>query len=72
MTTTRKGRHTLYGPKDPPNRSYTLTDLAKRIAAAAADRTGASESNIVEHLLRLHGGQVTAEELAPLPESPTA
>ena len=49
-----------------PGKSVALTALGKRILSAAADRVGGSESDIVEHLLRLHGGEVTPEEFAPI------
>jgi hypothetical protein len=71
-TQRRGGRRSIYGPKVVPNRSHSLTDLAIRIATAAARRTGATESNIVEHLLRLYGGRITREEMAPLPEDDAA
>lgn len=65
-TPARRGTKTPYGPKHPPHRNHLLTKLAKRILAAATERTGASESNVVEHLVRLYGGSVTAEEFAPV------
>ena len=48
----RGGPKTPFGPKSLPNRSHSLTDLGKRLAAAAAERYGTSESNIVEYALR--------------------
>lgn len=64
-----KGPATRYRPKAPPGKSVSLTDLAKRALAAAAVRAVASESDVVEHLIRLHAGGVTPEELAPIRET---
>lgn len=71
MTHTRstaraKGPRTVYGPKVSPPESCLLTELGKRILAGADERTGVGKSNVVEHLLRLYGGSVTAEDFAPL------
>lgn len=58
----QKTQHKTRGPKSPfgakslPNRSYSLTDHAKKILAASARRTDESESNLVELLVRAHGG----------------
>ena len=50
-----------YRPKDPLAKSVSLTPLGKRILTATAQRLGLSESNVVEHLLRTHAGQLTFE-----------
>lgn len=60
-----KGPRTCYRPKEPPGKSVSLTWLAKRALSAAAQRTGQSESDVVEHLIRLHVGGVQPEEFAP-------
>lgn len=65
-TKARRGTKTPYWPKDPPTRSHLLTEFAKRVLDAASKRTKASESNVVEHLVRLHAGQLTADEFAPV------
>lgn len=62
------GPRPVYAPKQMPAESCLLTELGKRILAAAAERTGAGKSNVVEHLLRKHGGSVTAADFAPLDE----
>lgn len=62
------GPRSPYGPKHAPGRSHSLTLLAKRILDAATERTGVSESNVVEHLVRLYAGGLTAEEFAPIEE----
>lgn len=61
-----KGPRTVYGPKEMPGRSHSLTRFAKQILDAAVERCGTSESNIVEHLARRFGGSLTAEDFAPL------
>lgn len=64
-STTAQGRHgprTPFGPKEPPNRSHSMTHLAKQILAAAAKRCGTSESNVVEYLVRAYGGTVRRED----------
>lgn len=48
----------LYRPKHLPPITVGLTRLGKRILRAAARRTDHSQSEVVEHLLRLHGGSV--------------
>lgn len=68
-TMAKIGPRTIYGPKDLPGRSHSLTKLAKDILDAAAERCNVSESNIVEHLARRFAGQLTPEEFAPLDES---
>lgn len=64
-----KGPRTCYRPKEPPGKSLSLTWLAKRVLFAASVRSGKSESDVVEHLLRLHGGKVGPEDFAPIEES---
>lgn len=64
-----KGPASIYRPKDPPNVTVSLSKLGKDILEAADDRTGAGKSNVVEHLLRVYGGSITAEELAPLDDA---
>ena len=59
---TRRAARTIYGGKDPKPRSFTLTPLAHQILDAAQARAGTSASNVVEHLLRRHGGEVTAAD----------
>lgn len=67
MTPKRKrGPQTVYGPKASPSESCLLTELGKDILHAAAARTGAGKSNVIEHLLRMHGAAVTAEQFAPV------
>lgn len=65
----RGGPKTPFGPKDLPNRSHSLTKLAKQIEDAAAERAGTSASNVVELLLRKHGGELSADDFAELPDS---
>lgn len=60
--TRRGGPRTPFGPKDLPNKSHSLTKLGKKILASAAKRTGQSESNVVEWLIRRHGGEVKSED----------
>lgn len=60
----RGGPRTPFGPKDLPNRSHSLTKLGKDILTAAAERAGQSESNIVELLIRQHGGNVQSGDFA--------
>lgn len=67
-----KGPASIYRPKDPPNVTVSLSSLGKRILEAADERTGAGKSNVVEHLLRLHGGSISAEEFAPLADESAA
>lgn len=67
-----KGPASVYRPKDPPNVTVSLSKLGKQILRAADARTGAGQSNVIEHLLRIHGGSVTKEELAPVAEDATA
>lgn len=66
QTRGRRGTKTPYGPKHPPTRSHLLTKFATRVLQAAAVRAVASESNIVEHLVRRFAGQICPEELAPI------
>jgi len=63
-----KGPRTVYGPKVAPAESCLLTDLGKRILAGADARTGVGKSNVVEHLLRLYGGSITASDFVPVVE----
>ncbi|HET9011663.1 MAG TPA: hypothetical protein VFN38_07585 [Gemmatimonadaceae bacterium] len=60
METTPKvrGPRTLYRPKDTPAVSVSLTRLGKDILRAAAARLSCSMSDVVETLLREHGGRV--------------
>lgn len=58
----RKGQpRSVYTPKSGPPRTVLLTALAQRALDAAAERAGDSVSNVVEHLVRVHGPAVTAE-----------
>ncbi len=64
-STTRKhkgGPRTPFGPKHLPNRSHSLTELGKKVLAAAANRADTSESNVVELLVRRHAGTVRRED----------
>ncbi len=65
---TRKGPRTRYRPKVPPPESALLTPLAKRILRAAAERCGASRSDVFETLLRLYGGTLDCSLFAQLVE----
>jgi hypothetical protein len=49
-----------------------MTDFAKRILTAARERCGQSQSNIVEHLVRLHGGALAPEDFGPIEDMPDA
>ena len=51
-----------YRGKTPMPVSVTLTPLARQIMEAAKARTARSGSDVVEHLLRLYGGEVTFDE----------
>lgn len=53
-----RGRPAYYRPKERPSRSVMLTMLGQKILDAAAARTGKTTSDIVEHLLRTHGGDL--------------
>ena len=57
---TVKGPRCAYRPKEPPPVSVSLTALGKAILRGAATRTGYSQSDVVESLLRLHGGRLEA------------
>ena len=59
----RGGPRTPFGPKELPNRSHSLTGLAKKILEAAAERARTSESNVVEVLVRKYGGEVTVDDI---------
>lgn len=50
----RSGPRSPFGPKSLPTSSHSLTEFAKQILGAAAERYGTSESNIVEALARIH------------------
>jgi hypothetical protein len=50
------------GPRARPGFSVSLTTLAKRALAAAADRTGRSVSEVVERLLEKHAAAVSRRE----------
>ena len=54
----RRGPKSEFGPKEKPTVSVSLTALAKRILAAARRRKRTSASNVVEELLRKHGGTI--------------
>lgn len=56
----------VYTPKEPPAETASLTRFAKNLLRAAAARTGAGKSNVVEHLLRKHSAQLTADEFEAL------
>lgn len=60
-----RGPRAIYRPKDPPPESALLTPLGKRILRAATDRCGTNKSNVIETLLRLHGGELTADLFRP-------
>lgn len=59
----RGGPRTPFGPKHLPNRSHSLTRFGKEILRSAAKRTGTSESNVVELLVRKFGGTVEADDI---------
>lgn len=59
-----KGRASPFGPKHHPPKSFTLTKLAKDIVGRAARRAKTSESNVVDLLVRRHGGEVQATDFA--------
>lgn len=45
-----------------PNRSVSLTELAKRALAVAARRAATSESNVIELLVRRYGHDVGSRD----------
>lgn len=51
-----RGPKSPFGPKSLPNRSHSLTPLSKKILDGNVKRTGESESNIVDLIVRLVGG----------------
>ena len=59
-STSDRGPRTNFRPKSAPPVSVSLTDLAKRILQAAAVRTGLSQSDVIETLLRRHGAAFVA------------
>ena len=54
----RPGPRSFYRPKDAPAKTMMLTKLGKEILREAHKRTGESEADIVEWLLRKHGREV--------------
>ena len=53
MTTTKgKGPRSLFSPKEPPNRSHSLTGHSKEVLSTFVDRIGVSESDVVDWLVR--------------------
>lgn len=57
-----KGPRSPFGPSEPPNTSLSLTKFAKDVLAAAEERTGRPRSNVIDLLLRKHGGTVAPED----------
>lgn len=57
-----KGPRSPFGPSDPPNTSLSLTRFAKDVLEAAEQRTGRPRSNVIDLLLRKHGGTVSPED----------
>jgi hypothetical protein len=47
-----RGPRSYFVPKQPPNRSHSMTELAKDVLAAASERLSVSESDLVEYAVR--------------------
>ena len=58
--------YSMFGQKDPMPVSALLTPLARRILVAAQLRTGATRSNVLELLTRLHAAALTRDDFAPV------
>jgi hypothetical protein len=61
----RGGRPTRYQNKLKMPQSYTLTQEAVDAITAAAERTDASESDVVTHLAVTHAADVQEKDLPP-------
>jgi hypothetical protein len=52
--------------------SYLVTPLAKAIINAAVERTGVTESDVMDLLARRHGASLTADDAVDVPaDEPT-
>ena len=59
-----KGPRSVFAPKQPPNRTHSMTQLDKDVLAAFSERTGVSESDLVCWAVRVQtwGPGGTAEQ----------
>ena len=58
----RTGPRTPFGPKSLPNESFSLTEFAKMLASATANRLGVSKSSVVEMSLRKVAALLTIDD----------
>lgn len=71
MAKRKPGPRSPYDKTNAQPRTVLLSPLAAAILDAANTRANGSASNVIDHLLRLHGGRVTAADLAPVTEEIT-
>ena len=57
----KRGPRAQYRPKEYPPVSALLTKMGRSILRATSKRTGMSQSDVVEALLRLHGKDLPAK-----------